>query len=248
MYNGLPLDDRSTAEVLGSERPQLAEPPFNENSLETDTFSYTYYPGGSEIPEAVAPNIRTRSYAIEATVDFSAKGTPKGVLLAHGGRFGGHSFYIHKDQLCYVYNWLGQQEQKISCSLGQFSNEVKLKVEFAKKETLDPKEGVANPELGSSTVGNITLSINGKTINKSLIENDFEEYSGQFLTQPGKFALSGEGFNIGKDAGQPVSSDYAEDIPYEFEGATLKKVIITIKNDAEAQDPDKEFMGMLMRD
>jgi len=33
MYKGLPLDDRATAVVLGLERPQLREPPFEEGTL-----------------------------------------------------------------------------------------------------------------------------------------------------------------------------------------------------------------------
>jgi arylsulfatase len=256
LYKGMPLDDRSSAEVLGGERPQLRPPAFSDKDDSNATFSYTYYPGGSEIPEAVAPNIRTRSYAIEAIVDFSKVEDAKGVLMAHGGRFGGHSFYIHKGILCYVYNWLGQRQQKISCSLREnlprIFKDVTLKVEFSKKQTLNPEnpENSGKKHLGSSTVGTVTLSIAGKPIPSSTIEGTFTEddYSHEFLTQPGKFALSGEGFNIGRDAGQPVSSDYEHEIPYEFEGAELKQVTVTIKNDAGPMDLEKELRGMLMRD
>jgi arylsulfatase len=236
-YNGVPLDDRSTTEIIGTPRPQLSKP----------RSEYVYYPGGSEIPEAVAPNIRTRSYSITATVDFSSGKTPKGVLLAHGGRFGGHSFYIHENQLCYVYNWLGQREQKVSCELpGSLSGEVKLKVQFAKTGMLEN-----DPKFGSSTFGNVSLFINEMNTPVTEIKHNldiFPDKPGEFLTQPSKFALSGEGFNIGRDAGQPVSSDYAEHIPYEFEGAILKQVVVTIQDDAEAVDHAKEFQGMLWRD
>lgn len=239
LYKGVPLDDRSTSEVLGEARPQLSPTPFEDGK---NTFSYTYYPGGSEIPEAVAPNIRTRSYEIEATVNFGDE-EPKGVLMAHGGRFGGHSFYIDENQqLCYVYNWLGQQQQKIFGSLGDLSGEVTLKVEFTKEKSLDK-----DPDLGSSTVGTVKLSINGSEIS-SQIEGCFDGYDNKFVTQPGKFALSGEGFNIGRDGGQPVSSDYENDVPYEFEGATLETVVVTIYNDADAVNTDLEYAAMLSRD
>jgi arylsulfatase len=246
IYNGMPLDDRSSAEVLGGERPQLRPPAFAPDAPNTATFSYTYYPGGSEIPEAVAPNIRGRSYAIEAIVDFSSsvEGDVKGVLLAHGGRFGGHSFYIHAGKLCYVYNWLGQQQQKISCPLPDIlAGEVTLKVEFAKK----PDKPEPAEDFGGSTRGEVKLYI-GADVQNATKENTFDEYAEEFLTQPGKFALSGEGFNIGRDAGQPVSTDYEHEIPYEFEGAKLTKVIVTITNDAGAIDYEKELRGMLMRD
>jgi len=251
IYNGVPLDDRSTTEILSTPRPQLADPPdfSGEGDWPEDEFGYIYYPGGSEIPEAVAPNIRTRSYSITATVDFSSGDTPEGVLLAHGGRFGGHSFYIHENRLCYVYNWLGQREQKVSCSLpNNLSGEVvKLKVEFAKTGMLQN-----DPKFGSSTVGNVSLFISDMDTPVTPIEHNLDSFEdtqkGKFLTQPSKFALSGEGFNIGRDAGQPVSHDYATHIPYEFEGAILKNVVVAIKNDAAAADHDKEFRGMLWRD
>lgn len=247
LYNGAPLDDRSAAQVLGGERPQLRPPAFSEGDGPDATFSYTYYPGGSEIPEAVAPNIRGRSYSIEATISISnAETEVKGVLMAHGGRFGGHSFYIHNGKLCYVYNWLGQQEQKISCTLPTDKSDMTLKVEFAKEKTLTPSNPNFDPNLGSSTVGNLKLSIDGIEQTGADIEGTFSDYSGKLLTQPGKFSLCGEGFNIGRDPGQPVSTDYEHE--YEFEGAKLKTVTVTIKNDAGAVDYEKELRGMLMRD
>jgi len=98
----MPLEDCSGAAVLGGEIPQLRPPGFSDDSKST-TFSYTYYPGVSEIYEAVAPNISTRFYAIKAAIDFSkAKGELQAVLMAHGGYFGEHSFYIYQGKLCYV--------------------------------------------------------------------------------------------------------------------------------------------------
>ncbi|MFH7028166.1 MAG: sulfatase-like hydrolase/transferase [Heteroscytonema crispum UTEX LB 1556] len=249
LYNGVPLDDRSTAEVLGGERPQLRPPAFSEGDPPEKTFSYTYYPGGSEIPEAVAPNIRGRSYTIEATVELPSDwsdfpvNTLKGVLMAHGGRFGGHSFYIHDRKLCYVYNWLGQQEQKISCSLlDEFTEEMKFKVTFAKK----PDQ--PDSKFGGSTIGEVKLYINDTEQTSATIEESFPEYPDKFLTQPGKFSLCGEGFNIGRDPGQPVSTDYEHEYEFEGEGATLKKVIVTITNDAGPINYERELRGMLMRD
>ncbi|MDT2008082.1 sulfatase-like hydrolase/transferase [Rhodococcus opacus] len=75
-----PLDDRSAVEILTTARPQLA-PPRNR---------YIYRPGGAEVPESVAVNIRNRSYSIGALVDLPEPGA-SGVLFAHGSRFGGHA-------------------------------------------------------------------------------------------------------------------------------------------------------------
>lgn len=237
LYKGMPIDDRS---AMGGDRPQLRPPAFAQDDPKDATFSYTYYPGGSEIPEAVAPNTRGRSYEIEAIVDFSTGETPEGVMIAHGGSFGGYSFYIYEGKLCYVYNWLGQQQQKITCPLPNLTDkENTLKVVFTKK----PDQ--PDSEFGGSTIGEVQLYINGIKQNAT-IEEAFPEYPDQFLTQPGKFSLCGEGFNIGRDPGQPVSSDYEHE--FEFEGAKLKKVLVTIKNDAGAINYEQELRGMLWRD
>ena len=79
----IPLEDWSGSVVFGGEIPQLRPPAFSDDSKYT-TFSstyylegleisdsYIYYPGGSEISEAVVPNISTRLfYALKAIIAF----------------------------------------------------------------------------------------------------------------------------------------------------------------------------------
>ena len=118
---GLEISDSYTYDPGGSEISETV-------AREIATFDVlpTNYPGGLEISEAVVPNISTRLYAIKATIDFSkAKGDLQGVLMAQGGCFGGHGFYIYQGKLCYVYNWLGQPE-KIACDLPRLSSEAEV--------------------------------------------------------------------------------------------------------------------------
>ena len=241
----MPLEDCSGSAVVGGEIPQLRPPAFSDDSQYT-TFSYTYYPdssvlvmqsqipdlthkvfriskeslayylpkndypGGSEISEAVTPNISTRFYAIEATIDFSkAKGDLQGVLMAHGSCFGGHSFYIYQGKLCYVYNWLGQQ-QKITCDLPHLSGEVKLKVEFAKPKIIAPSD----EKLSDSTIGKMKLYINNIEQNVDIIRT-FSNHTPNFLTR------------------------YKHEIPCEFQGAKLQRIIVTITNDVRAINDDQ---------
>ena len=100
--NGLPLDDRTAREQLGKERPQPAAP----------RDRYVYYPDTSEVPEAVAVNIRRRSFTVAAAVDL-AEGA-EGALFVQGGVGGGHALYIQDGRLHYVYNWLGDKRQEVS--------------------------------------------------------------------------------------------------------------------------------------
>jgi hypothetical protein len=160
------------------------------------------YPGGLEISEAFVPNISTRFYLIEATIDFSkAKGDLQAVLMAHGSCFGGHSFYIYQGKLCYVYNWLGQQ-QKITCDLPHLSGEVKLKVEFAKPKIIAPSD----EKLSDSTIGKMKLYINNIEQNVDIIRT-FSNHTPNFLTR------------------------YKHEVPCDFQGAKLQKIIVTITND-----------------
>ena len=59
----LPLDDRTATQILTIERP-------TEELLKD---SYTYYPHTSAVPEAVAVNIRGKSYKIVANIEITAK-------------------------------------------------------------------------------------------------------------------------------------------------------------------------------
>ncbi len=86
----LEISDSYTYDLEGSEISEAVA-----GEIATFAVPPTNYPGRLEIFEAVAPNISTRFYAIEATIDFSkAKGDLQGVLMAQGGYFGGHSFYM----------------------------------------------------------------------------------------------------------------------------------------------------------
>ncbi len=99
-YQALPLESRDAVAILTTPRPQLSKP----------RDRYIYYPGGAEVPESVAPNIRNRSYTIAAELRIE---TPEagGVLIAQGARFGGHALYVKDGKLKYVYNWAGELEQ-----------------------------------------------------------------------------------------------------------------------------------------
>ena len=70
------------------------------------------YPGGAEIPER-AFVIIGRSFAISAALTIDDP-YAAGIIFAGGGRFGGHSLYLKDGTVHYVYNWLGEREQKLT--------------------------------------------------------------------------------------------------------------------------------------
>jgi arylsulfatase len=54
---------------------------------------------------------------------------------------------------------------------------------------------------------------------------------GQIRTQPGKFSLAGEGLNVGKDGGEPVTDDYPGDAPWAFAGGTIHRAVIDVSGE-----------------
>ena len=67
------------------------------------------------------------------------------------------------------------------------------------------------------------------------------------MTQPGNFSLVGEGLNVGKDGGEPVTSDYEGAHPYPFIGGTIKEVIVDVSGD-QYVDLEMEALAMMKRE
>jgi arylsulfatase A-like enzyme len=215
-YLGLPLDDRTAVEVLTTPRPQLSPP----------RDRYVYYPGTLEVPEAVAVNVRGRSFTIAAQVRLvpGAQGT----IFAQGSKFGGHALYIKDGRLKYVYNYLGLADQAVESSTDVPANGTHvLGVRFTQEETA----------AGAAT-GTATLFIDDAEVG---------EYRGM-RTQLGKFALSGEGLTIGRDSSANVTDDYPGDRPWAFNGGgRIERVVVDVSGEAFV-DLEREALGMMKRD
>ncbi|MFD5549836.1 arylsulfatase [Streptomyces goshikiensis] len=211
-----PLDDRSALEILSTPRPELT-PARNR---------YVYRPGGSEVPESVAVNIRNRSYSIGALVDLPGPGA-SGVLFSHGGRFGGHALYVKDGRLTYAYNFLGSEEQRITATEPlPVGEKLILAASFE-------KDGEVSPGLATGIL--------------SLHHGDRKVGEGRIRTQPGRFTLAGEGLNVGKDSGDAVTADYPGTAPWAFTGGTLHRVAVDVSGEPYI-DLEREAEAMLARE
>ena len=54
---------------------------------------------------------------------------------------------------------------------------------------------------------------------------------GRIKTQPGKFSIAGEGLNIGKDSGEPITDDYPGTSPWAFVGGTITRAVIDVSGE-----------------
>jgi arylsulfatase A-like enzyme len=197
VYQALPLESRGALEILGTERPQLSRP----------RTRYVYYPGGAEVPESGAPNIRNRSYTIAAEMEIE---TPEasGVIFSQGSRFGGHALYVKDGRLKYVYNFIGELEQIVESDETIPSGHVVLSASFEKQGDTMPTQGPLSVYIRDQKVGEDTIR-----------------------TQPGKFGLGGGGLVVGRSGAEPVSDDYAGEAPWPFVGGTIKRVFIDVSGE-----------------
>jgi arylsulfatase len=207
-----PLDDRTAVEQLGVERP--SDEPARER--------YIYYPDTAPVPEAVAVNVRGRSYKILANVDVT-DANASGVIFAHGSRFGGHSLFLKDHKLYYVYNFLGiQPEQKLVSKIPVKTGKHTFGLEFTRE-----KAGPQGESLGTA----------------KLYIDDQVVAEGPMRTQPGKFTLSGDGLCVGYDSGDAVSQEYKA--PGRFKGGIIQGVGVSIDK-TQYMNLEKEAQRMMM--
>ncbi len=78
-------------------------------------------------------------------------------------------------------------------------------VSFAREGDSMPPEGTATLHMGETKVG-----------------------EGRIKTRPWKSSIAGEGLNIGKEGGEPVTDDYPGEAPWAFVGGTLDRAIVDV--------------------
>jgi arylsulfatase len=195
-YNGLPLGDLNIFETLGRFRPYLS----------VDRKNFTYYPGTAEVGIGAAAELRGQSFSVLAEVTIDTTGA-EGVLFKQGAGHGGHVLFVQDGRLQYVYNFMGEEEQKVSAPDPLPLGSHVFGVRYERTGTV---EGSHTP------VGDVSLYVDGETVATA---------SG-VRAHPGSFGLAGGGIAVGRNGGQPVSSAYKA--PYEFTGGTIAKVVVDI--------------------
>lgn len=101
-YQVLPLDDRFAE--------RFAE---NAERHRGGRTNYVFWNGVGHIPSEVAPDLRSRSYTIEADVDIPEDGAD-GVLIAHGDATCGYSLFVRNGHLVHDLNVGGHHELVVS--------------------------------------------------------------------------------------------------------------------------------------
>ena len=204
----LPLDDRFAE--------RFAE---NAERHRGERTHYTFWNGMGHLPSEVAPDLRSRSYTITATVDIPDGGA-EGVLIAHGDATSGYSLFVRDGRLVHDLN-IGGNHQLVESTVTVPTGPCTLGFRMRRGRTAD---GTGIP----SGVG--TLLIDG-------------EPAGVFETDRIFWLMiSWSGLDVGFDRGTTVA-DYDRSGrfmgPFSFTGK-LVKVTVDLDDD---QELDHEAAG-----
>ncbi len=153
------------------------------------------------MPEFTAPGLGKRSNTV--TVDLEVAENASGVLYALGGNSGGLTLYIDRGKLVYEYNMLLIERYRV-----EVSDPIRTGKHTIVVETTIPSPGAA---------ATVNIKIDGQEVARGSVDR----------TVPAAFTAS-ETFDVGVDLGSPVSLDYAERRPFEFNG-NIERVFVQIQ-------------------
>ena len=180
-----------------------------------------YYPGAAEVPETAAANIRNRSYSI-AVGSTSSPRTPPECCSPTGPVSAATACHIKDRKLKYVYNFVSNEQMVESTR----------EVPPARCCCRPPSSRRATP---CPPPGRCRCSSTTRRSAKTRI-----------MTQPGNFSLVGEGLNVGKDPGEPVTADCGHQ-PFPFTGGTIAKAIV-VGAPASRSSTSREAIAMMARE
>ena len=171
---------------------------------------YTFWKGVGHVPSEVAPDLRSRSYVIEATVEIPEDGA-EGVLIAHGDATTGYSLFVRDRRLVHDLN-IGGTHQLVESDREVPTGPCTLGFRMER-----------DPDGGALPAGKGTLLINGEPAGTIHTENVFW------------LMISWSGLDVGFDRGTTVA-DYDRTGrfmgPNRFTGKLIK-VTVDLGDDQE---------------
>ena len=169
-------------------------------SLTEGRSEFTYYDNMTRIPEGTAPDFKNKSHTITAYVEIEG-GDTDGMIVTQGGRFGGWALYVLDGKPVYTYNVANLERYNIvGDTLPPGEHAIRYEFEY-------DGEGVGKGGTGK-------LFVNDELVGEGRVDR----------TMGFRISLD-ETFDIGSDAGEPVSEEYH--VPFDFPGV-IEKVEINL--------------------
>jgi arylsulfatase A-like enzyme len=164
-----------------------------EDRIKSPYTSWSFDDTTKRMPEFTAPAVGNSNNTV--TIELECGENANGVLYALGGAGGGLTCYMDNGHLVFEYNLMiidrsiAKSQEKVAPGKHTIVVETNLKV---------PRPGAP---------ADIVLSVDGKEIARTSPK----------MTVPAAFTAS-ESFDVGVDLGSPVSRDYFERRPFQFDG------------------------------
>jgi arylsulfatase len=164
-----------------------------EDRIKSPYTSWSFDDTTRRMPEFTAPAVGNSNNTV--TIELECGENANGVLYALGGAGGGLTCYMDNGHLVFEYNLM-----IIDRSIAKSQEKI-----TPGKHTIVVETNLKLPRPGAPA--DIVLSVDGKEIARTSPK----------MTVPAAFTAS-ESFDVGVDLGSPVSRDYFERRPFQFEG------------------------------
>jgi arylsulfatase len=172
-----------------------------EDRIKTPYTSWRFDATTTRMPEFAAPGLGRESNHV--TVDAEFGDNASGVLYALGGASGGLTLYIDRGELVYEYNMM-IIERTIARSKDKLA---------AGRHRIEVDTTIAKPGAPAA----VLLTVDGAEVARVAVER----------TVPAAFTAS-ETLDVGIDLGSPVSLEYFDRRPFQFDGK-IKSVHVELK-------------------
>jgi arylsulfatase len=103
---------------------------FSDPRYERDRQEFVGHVG--PVPEAIAPNLKNRSFVITAEIDPSRGPLTNSVIVAHGSHAGGYAVFVHERRLYFTYNFVATEITTIVAEVELPEQPVVVKVVFTR--------------------------------------------------------------------------------------------------------------------
>ncbi len=159
---------------------------------------YRYHPGGAQVPESVAVNVRNRSHALVVDVVIDDPAAADGVLLALGSALGGWSLHVLDGKIRYVHNLYGKERHVVAAAERVTAGKHRIEYVFT-----------ADGRLGGTGV----LRCDGRQVAREVIPR----------FTPSGFNGVGAGLTCGYEWGPAVGTGYTA--PFGFGGTIVRACV-----------------------
>ncbi len=164
-----------------------------EDAPATPYTEWTFNGRIERMPEFTAPKLG--KFDNNVTMEITVPENANGVLYALGGFSGGLTCYVKDGYLCYEYNLFEI-----------YRTQIKSKTKLPTgKVNIDVISRMTSPKRGSAL--DVTLKVNGNEVAKGQVP----------ITAAVAFTAN-DCLDFGSDLGSPVSLDYYDDAPFDFNG------------------------------